>query len=33
MFLNGVIGHAVFVGLTIAWFAHRSAQAEMTHAA
>ncbi len=26
MFLNGVIGHAVFVGLTIAWFAHRSAQ-------
>jgi hypothetical protein len=29
MFLNGVIGHAIFVGLTIAWFAHRSAQAEM----
>jgi uncharacterized membrane protein YagU involved in acid resistance len=28
MFLNGVIGHAVFVGLTIAWFAHRSAQAQ-----
>jgi uncharacterized membrane protein YagU involved in acid resistance len=24
MFLNGVIGHAVFVGLTLAWFAHRS---------
>ncbi len=30
MFLNGVIGHSIFVGLTIAWFAHRSAQAEMT---
>jgi len=30
MFLNGVIGHAIFVGLTIAWFAHRSAQAETT---
>jgi hypothetical protein len=30
MFLNGVIGHAVFVGLTIAWFAHRSVQGEMT---
>ena len=28
MFLNGVIGHAVFVGLTIAWFAHRSARAQ-----
>ena len=28
LFLNGVIGHAVFVGLTIAWFAHRSAQTE-----
>ena len=26
MFLNGVIGHAVFVGLTIAWFAYRSVQ-------
>lgn len=26
-FLNGVIGHAVFVGLPIAWFAHRSAKA------
>lgn len=24
MFLNGVIGHAVFVGLPIAWFANRS---------
>jgi hypothetical protein len=29
MFLNGVIGHAVFVGLTIAWFAHRFARAEV----
>ena len=27
LFLNGVIGHAVFVGLAIAWFAHRSAKA------
>lgn len=27
LFLNGVIGHAVFVGLPIAWFAHRSARA------
>ena len=26
LFLNGVIGHAVFVGLAIAWFAHRSAR-------
>jgi hypothetical protein len=26
LFLNGVIGHAVFVGLPIAWFAHRSAR-------
>jgi hypothetical protein len=26
MFLNGVIGHALFVGLPIAWFAHRSAR-------
>lgn len=26
MFLNGLIGHAVFVGLTIALFAHRSAR-------
>jgi hypothetical protein len=25
LFLNGVIGHAIFVGLAIAWFAHRSA--------
>jgi hypothetical protein len=24
-FLNGVLGHSVFVGLPIAWFAHRSA--------
>ena len=24
LFLNGVIGHAVFVGLPIAWFANRS---------
>jgi hypothetical protein len=27
LFLNGVIGHALFVGLAIAWFAHRSAKA------
>lgn len=26
LFLNGVIGHAVFVGLAIAWFARRSAR-------
>lgn len=26
LFLNGVIGHAIFVGFTIAWFAHRSAK-------
>lgn len=25
LFLNGVIGHAIFVGFAIAWFAHRSA--------
>ena len=25
LFLNGVIGHAIFVGLPIAWYAHRSA--------
>lgn len=25
LFLNGVIGHAVFVGFAIAWLAHRSA--------
>ena len=25
LFLNGVIGHAIFVGFPIAWFAHRSA--------
>jgi len=25
LFLNGVIGHAIFVGLPIAWFARRSA--------
>jgi hypothetical protein len=25
LFLNGVIGHGVFVGLAIAWYAHRSA--------
>lgn len=24
LFLNGIIGHALFVGLPIAWFAHRS---------
>ena len=29
MFLNGVISHALFVGLTVAWFAHRSAKSEM----
>lgn len=27
LFLNGVIGHAIFVGLAIAWCAHRSATA------
>ena len=27
LFLNGVIGHAIFVGLAIAWFAHRSVKA------
>ena len=26
LFLNGVIGHALFVGLPIAWFARRSAR-------
>jgi hypothetical protein len=26
LFLNGVIGHAIFVGFTIAWFARRSAR-------
>ena len=26
LFLNGVIGHAIFVGFAIAWFAHRSAR-------
>lgn len=26
MFLNGVIGHGLFVGLPIAWYAHRSAR-------
>lgn len=25
LFLNGILGHALFVGLPIAWFAHRSA--------
>lgn len=25
LFFNGVIGHAIFVGFVIAWFAHRSA--------
>lgn len=25
LFLNGIIGHAIFVGLPIAWFARRSA--------
>jgi hypothetical protein len=28
LFLNGVIGHAIFVGVAIAWFAHRSATAK-----
>lgn len=27
LFLNGVIGHAIFVGFAIAWYAHRSATA------
>ena len=27
LFLNGVIGHAVFVGFAIAWLAHQSAKA------
>jgi uncharacterized membrane protein YagU involved in acid resistance len=31
LFLNGVIGHAVFVGLPISWFAHRSAQAQVAY--
>jgi uncharacterized membrane protein YagU involved in acid resistance len=31
LFLNGIIGHAVFVGLPIAWFAHRSAQAQVVN--
>jgi hypothetical protein len=26
LFLNGVIGHAIFVGFAIAWLAHRSAR-------
>ncbi len=26
LFLNGIVGHAIFVGFTIAWFAHRSAK-------
>ena len=25
LFLNGMIGHGIFVGFAIAWFAHRSA--------
>ena len=28
LFLNGVIGHALFVGLPIAWFAQRSARSQ-----
>jgi len=28
LFFNGVIGHAIFVGLPIAWFAARSARAQ-----
>jgi hypothetical protein len=28
LFLNGVIGHAIFVGFPIAWFAYRSAKAK-----
>ena len=28
MFLNGVIGHAIFVGLPVAWCAHRSAMTQ-----
>jgi len=28
LFLNGVIGHGVFVGVAITWFAHRSATAK-----
>ena len=28
LFLNGIIGHALFVGLPIAWFARRSARAQ-----
>jgi hypothetical protein len=28
LFLNGVIGHAVFVGLPIAWFANRSLKSQ-----
>ena len=28
LFLNGVIGHAIFVGFAIAWFAYRSAKAK-----
>ncbi len=28
MFLNGVIGHAIFVGLPVAWSAHRSAMTQ-----
>ena len=28
LFVNGVIGHAIFVGFAIAWFAHRSATAK-----
>ena len=28
LFLNGVIGHAIFVGFAIAWFAHRAAKAK-----
>jgi hypothetical protein len=30
IFLNGVLGHAVCVGLPIAWFAHRSARIQHT---
>lgn len=28
LFLNGVIGHAIFVGFAVAWFAYRSAKAK-----
>jgi len=30
LLVNGVVGHAIFVGFAIAWFAHRSATVKQT---